>query len=420
MESGNVIPITQFGFRKNKNTSHAVELLVQEVKKLQLAKKKCMAIFIDVSKAFDCCKHDIILDKLKHIGADENTVSLFKSYLSNRTQTVQIGDFRSEKIDIKIGVGQGTILGPTLFKLYTHDFNSSISGLAIQFADDTSVIIHADTEEELEILANSELCRIKKWLDANGLTLNGSKTRIMCFGNFDVNVEINGEIVEACGRNNPEKSFNMLGIEIDNKFTWKNHMEKVINKLGKGRYILYRYRKSLNNKARKLIFNSFISSHIRYGIKVWGGIRGRTRHKLNMSFKKAVRSLDIGKIHTEPILKKYKLLTIDQIYKNDLNLIAWEYFNGGIPEAIKNNILHRNVERQLRNDTHTLVPASKTANDPFQYHIKLCKKINNLREDWKLITSRSKIKTVMKRCAISIHRDIVTCNSPRCIECMNY
>ena len=60
----------------------------------------------------------------------------------------------------------------------------------------------------------------------------------MCFGNFDVNVEINGEIVEACGRNNPEKSFNMLGIEIDNKFTWKNHMEKVINKLGKGRYIL--------------------------------------------------------------------------------------------------------------------------------------------------------------------------------------
>ena len=91
----------------------------------------------------------------------------------------------------------------------------------------------------------------------------------------------------------------------------------------------------INNKARKLIFNSFISSHIRYGIKVWGGIRGRTRHKLNMSFKKAVRSLDIGKIHTEPILKKYKLLTIDQIYKNDLNLIAWEYFNGGIPEAIK-------------------------------------------------------------------------------------
>ena len=73
-----------------------------------------------------------------------------------------------------------------MFKLYTHDFNSSISGLAIQFADETSVIIHADTEEELKILANSELCSIKKWLDANGLTLNGSKTRIMCFGNFDV------------------------------------------------------------------------------------------------------------------------------------------------------------------------------------------------------------------------------------------
>ena len=89
-----------------------------------------------------------------------------------------------------------------------------------------------------------------------------------------------------------------------------------------------------------MIFNSFINSHIRYGICLWGGHLGIAKIKLNGAVKEgALRHLETGKTHTEPIRKKFKLMNINYIYSNEMNLMAWQFYNGGIPEAINNNIL---------------------------------------------------------------------------------
>ena len=63
----------------------------------------------------------------------------------------------------------------------------------------------------------------------------------------------------------------MLGIEIDQKLNWKCHANKVINKISKGSYLLYKHRKILNTKGKLAIYNAFVRPHLLYGITTWGG-----------------------------------------------------------------------------------------------------------------------------------------------------
>ena len=86
----------QYGFRKNHSTEHALIELMDQIK-LNIGKNKMSCgIFIDLSKAFDTVDHKILLSKLEHYGIRGTTLDLLKSYLSNRSQYVQIEKSKSE------------------------------------------------------------------------------------------------------------------------------------------------------------------------------------------------------------------------------------------------------------------------------------------------------------------------------------
>ena len=168
VERNNILTKNQFGFQKHKSTELAVTSIISHITSSSQNKEASYCIFLDFAKAFDTVNHEILIEKLKHYGIRNNALLWFKSYLSNRTQFIQIGDKLSDVGNIKHGVPQGSILGPLLFLIYINDIIESSNILKFfLFADDTTVFYSDKTNANTEETLNMELVKVSNWLAAN-------------------------------------------------------------------------------------------------------------------------------------------------------------------------------------------------------------------------------------------------------------
>ena len=131
-----------YGFRKFHSTEHAIleitESILSEFDKRNVA----LAIFLDLTKAFDTLNHNILLTKLNYYGIQNSTLNWFQSYLSNTQHYVEINPCKSNIVTSSLGVPQGTILGPLFFIIYVNDIILSTDLFSfISYADDTNLLV---------------------------------------------------------------------------------------------------------------------------------------------------------------------------------------------------------------------------------------------------------------------------------------
>ena len=168
----------QYGFREKHSTQMAALELIDRITQDIDAGSVPIAIFIDLSKAFDTLDHNILISKLQYYGINGVALRLMRSYLSNRKQFVQFGTYSSNSTDILMGVPQGSILGPLLFIIYINDMaRSSDIFKFLSFADDTTLI----TKLRINNSLNDELNNFHNWLKSNKLSLNVNKTKAIAF-----------------------------------------------------------------------------------------------------------------------------------------------------------------------------------------------------------------------------------------------
>ena len=120
--------------------------------------------------------------KRQHIGFSQSSLNWFKNYLSERQQCVDLDGETSPWLDVKLGVPQGSILGPILFLIFVNDINNCNEHAEYtKFADDTTILTSGSTLESAVARMNKSLERADLWFKRNKLNLNPSKTRYMLF-----------------------------------------------------------------------------------------------------------------------------------------------------------------------------------------------------------------------------------------------
>ena len=141
----------QYGFRSQHSTElacvklvdyyHYITTEMDNIKKI----KSPTAIFLDLSKAFDTLNFNILLNKLQYYGIHGISLSLIRSYLTNRFQYVQFKNSESDLLEIKTGIPQGSILGPLFFNIMINDIvNSSNKFNFLMSADDTTIYFNLE------------------------------------------------------------------------------------------------------------------------------------------------------------------------------------------------------------------------------------------------------------------------------------
>ena len=119
---------------------------------------------------------------MKYYGIRGVTLGVFKNYLQNGPQIVKVGGEISNRLIIKCGVAQGSVLGPLLFLIYINDIYKSSDILQFHlFADDTSIFYSHKNLKNVEMTSSNELIKVSEWLIANKLTFNVSKSNFVIF-----------------------------------------------------------------------------------------------------------------------------------------------------------------------------------------------------------------------------------------------
>ena len=171
---------------------------------------------------------------------------------------------------ITSGIYFGTIV---LFLFYINDLGKICSSTtSILFADDTNLFKSGSNLSDMEDELNSEFTKISTWLKTNKLSLNIGKTHFMLFTNKKrkdhyVNIMIDGTKIEEV------KKTKFLGVIIDNKLSWKDHVAHVASKVSRGMGVILKARNYLNRKSLLTLYYTFVYPYLTYCNHIWENIR---------------------------------------------------------------------------------------------------------------------------------------------------
>ena len=169
-----------FGFRKGYSTQYCLCVMINKWNKAMDSGKLAGALLTDLSKAFDCLNHELLIAKLEAYGFDNPSLRYIYSYLSDRKQRTKVNNSFSDWCNIVSGVPQGSILGPLLFNIYINYifYFIDMSDIA-NYADDTTPFVVEKTIDSLLESLEKDTAALIKWFRDNYLKLNADKCHLL-------------------------------------------------------------------------------------------------------------------------------------------------------------------------------------------------------------------------------------------------
>ena len=184
---------------------------------------------MDLSRAFDCLPHELLIAKLEAYGFQTSTLHILYSYLKNRRQAVKINGILSDFLEILSGVPQGSILGSILFNIFINDFiyhMENTSAEVLNFADDNTLSAFAETITELKKILDEAATEAIKWLESNEMIANKDKFKAIVLKKPSIETD-NISITVGNMEIKPSASVKLLGLDIGEKLNLKKYIKKM-------------------------------------------------------------------------------------------------------------------------------------------------------------------------------------------------
>ena len=266
LDEHNKLSVSQHGFRSGHSCQTQLLEVVHHWAQTLERRSSSHIVFLDFSKAFDTVPHERLLMKLDDIGVRGELLSWLRSFLMKRRQRVMAKGCTSDWATVSSGVPQGSILGPLLFLIYTNDIGGSVISHSRTFADDCAIYREVNSLDDVETLQDdlNEICR---WSAAWQLQLNLSKCKVLQITNKKTSLapayNLNGVSLEWVD------SFTYLGVVINKKLNWGDHIATKVAKANRMLGLLKRSMCGCSELAKKNAFVSLVRPHVEYCAPVW-------------------------------------------------------------------------------------------------------------------------------------------------------
>ena len=291
---------------------------------------------MDLSKAFDCLPHDLLIAKLHAYGLEQNSLNFIYSYLSNRKHRVRVGSCYSNWLPLLFGVPQGSILGPILFNVFVNDLFFFVNEDDLcNFADDNTLHKCASSLDEVIHALKLDLDHILAWYRDNSLVANPEKFQMLFPGTKNANIVLDvGQFLL-----NSSENVKLLGVTIDSGLSFYPYIQDICNKASQKIKAKFRIRHLLSQQQSDVLFHSFILSAFRYCPLIWmfcsklahnllvnthfRALKAK-QNNLNLSYDDLLKKAKCESIHTQNL--QFMLVEVYKSVNNIGNKLGWNKF----------------------------------------------------------------------------------------------